>query len=81
MSRYTTGEVNFNPTQVNLAQTINITQIVQNWANGTFTNYGVQIWEPFPIDPGYSSLQTMSYESLQVYTNTARRPALYVRYQ
>ena len=60
---------------------LDVTAIVQNWANGTFANNGFQIWDPNPALPGYESYQALGIESLEQWTATGRRPRLYIRYQ
>jgi hypothetical protein len=58
----------------------NVTATVQNWANGTYTNYGFKIWDSNPQLPGQTSYQATSIESLEIRSDDTRRPQLYIRY-
>lgn len=82
MSYYLAGTTDFAalPTTA-VPLEFDVTQIVQNWANGTFANNGFQIWDPAVTAPGYESYQTVGIESREVYNNLSRRPALYIRWR
>ena len=79
---YTSNSVSFAalPT-TEIALQLDVTAIVQNWANGTWAVYGFQLWEPKPVAPGVESYQAVTFESLETTTNISRRPQLFLRYK
>jgi hypothetical protein len=58
-----------------------VTQIVQRWANGTWSDYGFIVWDPNYIPSYTPALRITSFESMNVYNSLDRRPALEIEYQ
>jgi hypothetical protein len=82
MGHYAASAVNFRAiATTDIPLELDVTAIVQKWANGEYSNYGFQIWDPSPINPGYESYQVTDFQSLEVYYDSAQRPKLYIRYQ
>jgi hypothetical protein len=63
-----------------VAHTFEVAAIVRGWANGSLSNNGFQIWEPYPAAPGYESYQSTEIQSLEVYRNSSQRPQIFIRY-
>lgn len=69
------------PVTTSLPLEWDVTQIVQGWANGSRTNYGFVIWDP-NTTPSYTpALRITSFFSMDVYSNTNRRPILEIEYR
>ncbi|MCB2229672.1 PKD domain-containing protein [bacterium] len=61
----------------------NVTTIVRNWANGTFSNYGLIIYDQAALNPYPSSNidRITQFESEDDYSNPDRRPHIIVTFQ
>lgn len=61
----------------------NITTIVRNWANGTFTNNGLIIYDQAALNPwpSYNIDRTTQFESEDNYSHPDRRPQIIVTFQ
>jgi hypothetical protein len=59
---------------------LDVTTIVQKWADGSFANHGLQIWEPAPV-PVPSAEQAVIIQSLDQFRASDKRPQLLIRYQ
>jgi hypothetical protein len=82
MTHYTSGTRDFvAPASSAVPIELDVTPIVQNWANGTLANNGFQIWDPDPSLPGFESYQTLGIQSLERWSSASRRPQLYIRYR
>jgi len=69
------------PVTTSLPLEWDVTQIVQGWANGSSTNYGFVIWDP-NTTPSYTpALRMTSFDSMNLYSNTNRRPILEIEYR
>ncbi|MBD3240787.1 MAG: DNRLRE domain-containing protein [Chitinivibrionales bacterium] len=76
---YTDHRADFNPPySAAVPVTIDITGIVQSWADGTFHNYGLLLWDTNSVYPS-----STTYRATQFYeeSNGSSAPALYIRYQ
>jgi hypothetical protein len=60
---------------------IDVTDIVQYWANGTMINYGFYLWDRNSSFPYTNALRATGFESNEYYYNINRRPQLYLEYQ
>jgi len=58
-----------------------VTTIVQNWASGTWGNYGFKLYPTNHSYPGDTSLQTTYFQSLEYYYQGDQRPQLLVEFQ
>lgn len=58
-----------------------VTQIVRNWANGTWANYGLLVHDLTNTLPSYSALRATEFESADSFSNTSRRPQIFIRFQ
>jgi hypothetical protein len=85
MARQTAGQVDF----VAVGSTVtpielDVTTIVQKWADGSLGNHGFQIWEPNPVvpslPPSSAARQTAVIHSLET-GGPPRRPQLIIRYR
>jgi len=68
----TTGAVPF---------TIDVTTIVQNWANGSFTDNGLLLWDNVSTFPPVSVIRGVGFESADDNSGATRRPQLVIRYR
>lgn len=60
---------------------IDVTAMVQSWANGSIPNDGIALFPTNLSAPGYTSLQAVGLESLEYYLDPTHRPQLYIKYQ
>jgi hypothetical protein len=79
--RHETGNVDFtaNPSTATPIE-LDVTTIVQKWADGSFANHGLQLWEPAPV-PVPSSEQAVIIQSLDQFRASDKRPQLLIRYR
>jgi hypothetical protein len=79
---YTTGEiVTAAPVSGAVPMDFDVTAIVQNWASGAWTNNGFQLYPVIPNPPGYTSLETTWFQSLEYWYASDQRPRLIVTFQ
>jgi hypothetical protein len=57
-----------------------VTDIVANWASGTWVNNGFVLWDPNFSDPGYTTWRATRFHSLERYDSASERPQLVVDY-
>lgn len=79
---YTSGQVT-HPAPITTAvpMVYDVTTIVRNWANGTFLNNGLLMYDTVSQLPGLSLLRAISLDSSDSYSNLARRPTLIIKVQ
>jgi hypothetical protein len=68
------------PTTTALPFTLDVTSIVRSWANGTFVNNGLLLWDTATF-PALSVLRSVSFDSADDFSDPARRPQLVIRFQ
>jgi len=81
---YNQGQVLVNaPSNSVLPLEVDITTIVQNWASGTFNNYGLSLTPDNHSYPGNSSLQTTFFQSTDQgkYDSVSKRPQLIIQFE
>jgi hypothetical protein len=72
------------PVTTTIPVDFDVTNIVSQWANGNWNNRGVilRIVDlTFPDFEEGDKYRTTVFESLEVYSQSSRRPQLYVEYQ
>ncbi len=69
------------PATTSLPVEWDVTQIVQRWADGTWNNYGFVVWDPNTVPQYTPALRMSSFESMNRYTSTNRRPELEIEYK
>ena len=69
------------PTTATLPYTFDVTAIVRNWANGTFVNNGLLLWDTVAAFPPLSLLRSVSFDSADSFADPAERPQLIIRLQ
>jgi hypothetical protein len=79
---YTSGQVQrAAPTTMALPFTLDVTTIVRNWANGSFANNGLLLWDTVASFPPYSVLRAVTFDSAEWYASLGTRPQLVIRFQ
>jgi hypothetical protein len=68
------------PTTLAAPLEIDVTDMVQLWANGTWNNYGFVMYDTNFVFPYASPWRVTQFDSLKS-TNVSRRPQLYLEYQ
>lgn len=61
--------------------TWSVTQIIQNWANGTWANHGFVVRDANSAPPMATLLRETAFYSLEYYDDPGRRPVLVVEYE
>jgi hypothetical protein len=61
--------------------TLDVTTIVRNWANGSFANNGLLLWDTVASFPPYSVLRAVTFDSAEWYASLGTRPQLVIRFQ
>ncbi len=69
------------PTFLSAVLEVDVTDMVQYWANGTWGNYGFILYDSKFVFPYATLIRTTWFESLAYYTNANRRPQLYLEYR
>lgn len=79
---YNSGQVSRTPpTTGAVPYTFDVTAIVQNWANGSFTDNGLFLWDTVSNLPPVSLIRGVGFESVDVNSGATRRPQLVIRYR
>jgi hypothetical protein len=75
------GEARVNPPVTTaIPMEFDVTTIVQNWADGSWTNYGFMLRDTTLWHPGYNAWRATGIESLEYYFYSDHRPQLYLEY-
>lgn len=69
------------PTTATLPYTFDVTAIVRNWANGSFVNNGLLLWDTVAAFPPLSLLRSVSFDSADSFADPVERPQLIIRLQ
>jgi hypothetical protein len=69
------------PTTLASPWDINVKDMVQFWADGTWNNYGFIMYDPIVQFPYATGSTVTSFEGKDWYSNINRRPQLYVEYE
>jgi hypothetical protein len=64
-----------------LPMDFDVTTTIKNWASGTWGNYGFMLYPVNVAYPGWSSLQTTWFQSLEFWYATDERPQLIFEFQ
>jgi titin len=67
--------------RTDLALEWDVTAIVENWANGTWTNNGLLVWEPDNICPSQVTERATQFMSLEFNAGSWSQPKLYIEWQ
>lgn len=71
------------PTSLSLPLELDVTGMVQNWADGVWPNHGLLVWDSALSGgfPALSVIRTTYFENLDGYSTPGRRPQLEILFQ
>lgn len=68
------------PITTALPYTFDVTTIVRNWANGSFANHGLLLWDTAGF-PALSVLRSVAFDSADDFATQSTRPQRIIRFQ
>ena len=77
----TAGEVRLPAPAAAGSLDFDVTTIVQNWASGTWGNYGLRLMVDRPDAGAMGRISTTWFSSLEVYTGSTERPQIVIEFQ